>query len=341
MTARYPPHSQSNAPATATWAEKWALDGEVKEWGYARIPTGDEILAALFALPPIEWNRFTAFLEVTVPLIAERLLLEADRGAMYVQGEVANQTIKLPALTHNRTHHLYCSPHNLGADKLGDELNDLFRRQSNPGPLAPPPLKVTTAFAELGQSEHMVIYLTSATWTSGEESAAFTREVEEAQRLGIHLLLVHEFPSAVEDIGTTRGACNFNDFWNDGWTPRHLLTGNANVYKQIAIALKPGAWRDAGLATVALKMSEGGGERRPINLPGGGTLRSWPHLRFVGWLTHRAEVMPILHQHGGGTSPTDDEGIALGATPSTLQRSKVDGEGRLLEVQEVAASAKV
>jgi hypothetical protein len=45
-----------------------------------------------------------------------------------------------------------------------------------------------------------------------------------------------------------------------------LLTGEANVYKQIAIALKPGAWRRAGLATVLIKMGEGGGERQPVNV---------------------------------------------------------------------------
>jgi hypothetical protein len=206
-------------------------------------------------------------------LTAERLLSEADRGdALYVQGEVGNQTLMPPALTQRRTHHLYCSPHSIGADRLGAELNELFRRRSGKDRRGrrsvadAAPLKVTTSFAELEQCEHMLVYLTSATWTTAEGSVQYAREVAHAQRLGVHLLLVHEFPSAMDEPGNPRGACDFNDFWNEGWTPKHLLTGEANVYKQIAIALKPGAWRAAGLATVALKMGEGGGERQPIEL---------------------------------------------------------------------------
>ena len=76
-----------------------------------------------------------------------------------------------------------------------------------------------------------------------------------AQSLGVPLLLVHEAPSAVE-ADAVRGACPFDDFWNDGWTPKHLLKGSTNVYKQIATALKPDVWRKAGLATVALKLAE-------------------------------------------------------------------------------------
>ena len=156
-TARYPPHDQ-------TWAAKWALDGEVQAWGYAAIPTCEQIVAALFALPPIEWNRFTAFLQVTMRLTAERLLSEADRGsAVYVQGEVGNQTLMPPDLTQRRTHHLYCSPHNLGADRLGAELNELFRRRSGKDRRGrrsvadAAPLKVATSFAELEQCEHMLV----------------------------------------------------------------------------------------------------------------------------------------------------------------------------------------
>ena len=64
--------------------------------------------------------------------------------------------------------------------------------------------------------------------------------------------------SATSDDGTARGACDFNDFWNDGWTPKHLLRGEANVYKQIAIALKGGAWRKASMVMVAQAVAEGG-----------------------------------------------------------------------------------
>jgi hypothetical protein len=110
-----------------------------------------------------------------------------------------------------------------------------------------------------------LLYLTSATWTSGEVSAQFAHEIVEAHRLGVHLLPMHEFPSMMDDARTSqRRACDFNEFWNDGWTPKHLLKGDANVYKQIAMALKPGEWRDAGLMAVLDKMRTFDGTRTVI-----------------------------------------------------------------------------
>ena len=117
--------------------------------------------------------------------------------------------------------------------------------------------------SQLDACEYFLLYLTSATWTSGAASEAYTREVDSAQRKGVQLLPVHEFPSVIDD-DPQRGACDFNDMWKAGWTPEHLLTGDTNVYKQIAIALKPGRWRKAGLATVVSKMVKGGGERKPV-----------------------------------------------------------------------------
>ena len=106
----------------------------------------------------------------------------------------------------------------------------------------------------------MLLYLTGETWTRGAASAAYAHEVCEAMRAGVHLLPAHELPSMLGD-NETRCACDFNDFWNEGWTPRYLLKGDANVYKQIAVALKGGAWRPAGLSIVASKLAKGGGSR--------------------------------------------------------------------------------
>ena len=63
--------------------------------------------------------------------------------------------------------------------------------------------------------------------------------------------------------------------------------GDANVYKQIAVALKPGAWRKAGLATIVPKLAQGGGERRPITA------------ECMSWITATKcadKVLPIKHQ---------------------------------------------
>ena len=280
---RFPPHNQPGAPCDQPWAAKWALDGEVTSWGYSAVPSGDAIFAALFADDPIEWNRFTAFQVISLRLISERLLAEKERGAVYVQGEVGSQALAPPPLTRGRTFHLYCSPHNSGAKEIGAELGELlgrhngrdgrraFRSSKAATDAAPKQqlLKVGSSLDELDQCEYMLLYLTANTWTHGDSSIAFARELGRAQRLGVRLLLVHEFPCCLDALvpgGVSRGACDFNELWNEGWTPKRLLTGEANVYNQIAMALKPGPFRAAGLAVVIGKMAEGGGKRMPIEL---------------------------------------------------------------------------
>ena len=84
--------------------EMWGLAKEVTSWGFD-LPSADEIIAALLAAEPIEWNRIGAFQDVTMRLIAERILAEQTSGGqtktkggksdkdkgVYVQGELANQ----------------------------------------------------------------------------------------------------------------------------------------------------------------------------------------------------------------------------------------------------------
>ena len=258
VSARFPLVGASSSPAIHTWAAQWALDGEVAEWGFPATPTGEQILAALFADPPIEWNRLSAFQDVTMRLIASRILPVTERNDVYIQDEVGSLTLTAPPLRDGCTHHLYCSPNNSGAEALGDELR-VFLGQSKGSSSQEhfTSLAVSNTVAELEACEHMLLYLTDATWTSGEASAKLVQEIETAQRLGIHLLTVHEFPSILDDSSSAnRGACDFNDFWTEGWTPKHLLTGGTHVYKEIAIALKPGAWRAAGLATIVIKMCD-------------------------------------------------------------------------------------
>ena len=264
--------ASADAPSDVSWVAQWQLDDEINKWGYAALPTGEEIVLHLFASPCIEWNRLTAFQEVTLRLIAERTLSVELRGEVYVQGEVGSRPLVPPPLTHGRKYNLYCSRHNHGAAELALELRQLLGKPRRKGCLCKRPsvlLPTTDVSTELHRCEHMLVYLTSATWTSGEQSKAFAHEVCEARRLGIPLLLVHEMPSVIETQaeGEERRACDFNDFWNEGWTPQHLLVGDANLYKQIATALKPGEWRKAGLAAVIRTMHDsGGGQRHPIHV---------------------------------------------------------------------------
>jgi len=165
----------------------------------------------------------------------------------------------LKPLAMGRTHHLYCSRFNKGALAVAQELRT-YVRESSPSKKQRAEVLVTSSRRSLDSCEHMLLYLTSQTWTSGSESAALAHEVCQAQRAGVHLLLAHEFPSNLGD-NEVRHACAFDNFWNDGWTPRHLLKGEANVYKQIAMALKGGLWRPAGLAKLAEALAKGGGAR--------------------------------------------------------------------------------
>jgi hypothetical protein len=214
---------------------------------------------------------------------------------LYVQGEGATTKVKPLPLTHGRKHHFYCSRSCMGAAELAKELSDLTSVQW------------TDQLDSLVDCEHLLLYLTSATWTSGEVSAQFALEVCEAHRLGVHLLLAHEFPSMIDDA-SQRGACSFNDFWNEGWTPKHLLQGDANVYRQIAIALKPGEWRKAGLVTVLDKMRSFDGKRKVI------------------------EVGPceVVATELGGESPLDDAESSLSRPAPFVEADPVNRRGSLV-----------
>ena len=290
----YERHPSDLDPEGVSWSAQWGFDEEIHSWGYNRsTPHGQEIVDAMFHSAPIEWNRFSAFQDVSMRLIAERILqytpsttaeaavgaLQAavgafnpfalagaangtvrartretvEKKAVYVQGEVSNERPKLTAPHAPKKFHLYCSPNCDGASALAIELIE----ELNIG------LQWTSQLHQVDECEHMLLYLTARTWTRGPPSDRFAAEIRAAQRGGVHLLLVHEFPSAVADNGG-RGACAFEEFWNEGWTPKDLLVGDANVYVEIATSLKGGAWRRAGLIMLAGKMHGGSKSAKTI-----------------------------------------------------------------------------
>jgi len=92
--------------------------------------------------------------------------------------------------------------------------------------------------------------------------------VTEALRKGVHLQLAHEFPSSVDDVYLNRHSCPFNDFFDGpNRTPRHLLVGESSIYNIIATALKPAAWRKAGLVVLALKLAALPGRHKGFVVP--------------------------------------------------------------------------
>jgi hypothetical protein len=212
----------------------WKLEAAMEAWGKAR-PSVADVLGALFAKEPIEWNRKGELQDVTMRLIAERLL-PAAHPPVYLQGEVAAQppaSLEAP----RREHHLYCSASNAGAARLVAELGAHLGGK----------LAVAHGVDALGACDRMLVYLTARTWTSGEASDALAREVARAMDAGVRLLLVHEQPG---EIGGQAGrdAVPFDDFFVT--TPAPLL--ERQVYQaMIAVPLRGGAWREAGLALLA------------------------------------------------------------------------------------------
>ena len=173
----------------------------------------------------------------------------------YMQGEIADQNrwqpIQLAKHREGRCFHLYCSEHNLGAPAVGEELQALV-----------PSLRCSSEPEQIAQCEQFLVYLTSATWTRGEASVAFAREVCVAMRAGVRLLCAHETPGARSGDTEAWHACAFGDLFE--YTPGYLL--RAPIYGAIAMNLSRGEWREAGLIMIARQVALGGGERSQFKL---------------------------------------------------------------------------
>ena len=281
------------------WAE-WKEEGELLPASFDHAPDEVEVRAALFATPPVEWNRLPHFQDVTIRLIAQNGILggkaavarhhvsmasarhatvramtrrrgattevtslsSCDAGEIYMQGEAATGKIALPPPLKGRKYHLFCSPFNAGAQAFAEELKvaPVFVTTGNK---ASATLTYTADVTELAACDHMLVLLDGRTFTSGGDTANFIEHVHEAMRVGVHLNCIHEFPSVV---GPPRHECEFGLFFSDDWTPAHLTGGPTNLYKEIAFALKGAEWRQPGLVAVASKLVLSAGPHKPINV---------------------------------------------------------------------------
>ena len=243
------------------WQE-WKDDGDLLAAAFDHAPDEVEVRAALFATPPVEWNRLPHFQDVTIRLIAQNGILSGKGGELYLQGEAAMGKIPLPPPLKGREYHLFCSPFNAGAKEFAEELKaaPVFETK---GKKASAPLTYTTDVSKLALCDHMLVLLDDRTWTSGEATAKFVEHIHEAMRKGVHLNCIHEFPSVV---GPPRHECEFGLMFGDDWTPAHLTGGPTNLYKEIAFALKGVEWRQPGLVAVASKLAASAGPHKPINV---------------------------------------------------------------------------
>ena len=245
-------------------------DASYAKWGFDDDgPRGEALFEALFAYAPVEWNRVGVFQDITLRLIAEGVLQHApvapdatirrnrattrrksapvhapirrnvvsfSLGDTYVQGELSNK--KLPPLRspgQEKGYHVYCSPSNAGAELLIKEVADKMGIQ----------IHSTRSIDDIELCDHMLVYLTAHTWTSGKASAAFAKEVELAMHAGVRILLAHEMTGFGGQAA--RHGCDFNHFFacQDGETPAHLLL--RGIYSSIAVPLKGGEWRKASM----------------------------------------------------------------------------------------------
>jgi len=130
------------------------------------------------------------------------------------------------------------------------------------GNKASAPLTFTTELSNLSACDHMLVLLDERTWTSGDDTAELVKHVHEAIRAGVNIVCVHEFLAVV---GPERHACDFGRMFDDDWTPAHCASGETNLYKEIAIALKGSEWRQPGLVAFARKLATSAGEHKPIH----------------------------------------------------------------------------
>jgi hypothetical protein len=246
------------------WVE-WKEQGSLLPNAFAHAPDEADVRAALFAIPPVEWNRLPHFQDVTIRKIAQDGILGGNGGELYLQGEAAMGKVSLPPPLNGREFHLFCSAHNAGAVERAIELKeaDVWVTQ---GKKESASLTYTTDVTKLALCDHMLVLLDERTWTSGEDTAKFVDDIHAAMRAGVHLNCIHEFPSVV---GPPRHECEFGLMFSDDWTPAHLLHGPKNIYKEIAFALKGTEWRKPGLVAIASKLAMSAGEHRPIefNVP--------------------------------------------------------------------------
>ena len=194
------------------------LTEDMKDSGLGTLPVADNLYASVFQSAPIEWSRVGSFQDVSMRLIAERLLTSADRGSTYLQGELTRQQPSMPAPSDGMVYHVCCSPHNDGARALMDEMCVALGLQ----------LKVCEDGEHVMECERFVLYLTSKTWHSSPE--LLRMDVERAIAANVRLLVVHEMRGM--DPVQQRGVVSFSEVLDE--TPVSLK--DAGVYN-IAIML--------------------------------------------------------------------------------------------------------
>ena len=270
-------------------------------WGFdASTPSGRALFDALTLRPSgqqssgrqsaqesteseIEWNRIGVFQEVSLRLIAERLLPANHRRRSVARS--SENTRQKPVVSLCRSSSLSVNrrasqpSRSFASIRIHDSLTytqkditrgtyDLptprsgrrFHLYCSPQVFGSLELvqevqaahgltvSVSCEAADLPDCERMLVYLHKGTWRIGEASELFAQEVAAALRSGVQLLLAHEMRGVGQEV---RGGVDFADFFEceQGTTPLQLL--RAGIYSQIAVPLKGGSHRKVSMALLA------------------------------------------------------------------------------------------
>ena len=127
---------------------------------------------------------------------------------------------------------------------MSASLRDVFLRTSSF-------VKVTEDPKRFRDCEAMLVYLNDRTWSSGEASLKFGRQVALALANGIPLLLAHEMPGITAD---ERHGCEFAQFFRPEQTPQALI--DAGIYHTVAVPLKAGEYRSISISLLTRKLIE-------------------------------------------------------------------------------------
>jgi len=113
-------------------------------------------------------------------------------------------------------------------------------------------LRVATDPTVAASCDNVLLYLTSLTWTRGEESDALGQEVAKAMDAGVHVLLAHEMVGLGGQ--EARSGCDFGSLFSssEGATPDYLL--QRGVYSEIATPVRGGAWRQTSMHLMCLAL---------------------------------------------------------------------------------------
>jgi hypothetical protein len=201
-------HNKQMTKQVVDWAYQWDIPD-------LTLPSGQQVVDVLFASTPIVWYRLSDPQDISMRLIAERLVPGFTHlyGEKYVQDELerkfSSSKLELAPFVVGRRFHLFVSEHNPGACGVAEELHRLDPR-----------IKYTTRMEELDDCEHMMVLLSETTWGWGAETNAFASEVVEAMRRGVHRFLIHEVPGA--RLNDERHSCEFERFFMEDSTPKIL-----------------------------------------------------------------------------------------------------------------------